>query len=252
MTSQAHFGAALLDPQAAVPPGLTTWNGSDPGPRFAIYRNNVSVSLVNALADTFPVVQALVGEEFFRAMAMLFVRQGLPQSPVLADYGEGFADFIAQFEPAAALPYLADVARLEMARVRAYHAADAQRLTREDLALASAQLVDGLACRLDPHPSLQIVRSPFAVVSLWQAHQIDPVVLEGFDLLAPQDALVLRQDLDVVVVRIASASASWIQALTERMDLGSASELALAADPEFNLAQNLALLIEWQALTALG
>lgn len=53
MSHQQAIAAALLDPAQPCPPGLTTWNGSDPAHRFAVYRNNVIVSLVDALADTF-------------------------------------------------------------------------------------------------------------------------------------------------------------------------------------------------------
>ena len=68
MSNQADFAAALLDPQRPCPDGLFSANGADPASRFAVYRNNVQSSLVNALADSYPVVLQLVGEEFFRAM----------------------------------------------------------------------------------------------------------------------------------------------------------------------------------------
>ena len=70
--AQSAFADALLDPARPCPPGLRTWNGSDPARRLAVYRNNVVSSLIDALADTFPVVQRLVGTEFFRAMAGVF------------------------------------------------------------------------------------------------------------------------------------------------------------------------------------
>lgn len=88
-------------------------NGSDPTARLAVYRNNVVGSLIDALADAFPVAQQLVGVAFFRAMAGVFARQAPPRSRILAHYGEGFAEFIEGFEPARSVPYLADVARLE-------------------------------------------------------------------------------------------------------------------------------------------
>ena len=115
--TQSGFVRALLDPTLPAPPGLATWNGSDPALRFAVYRNNVVVSLVAALADTFPVVRELVGADFFTAMARLYVAEQPPSSPVLAHYGDGFADWLAQFEPAANLPYLADMAPLTMLHV---------------------------------------------------------------------------------------------------------------------------------------
>jgi hypothetical protein len=116
MSSQGDFSQALLDADSPIPIGLTTWNGSDPAGRFAVYRNNVFASLIDALADTYPVMLALVGNEFFRAMAKVFVQTNPPRSRVLACYGSGFADFVEDFYPARSLPYLADVARLEIAR----------------------------------------------------------------------------------------------------------------------------------------
>ena len=52
-------------------------------------------------------------------MAGAFARQSPPRSRLLAHYGEGFAEFIERFEPARLVPYLADMARLELARVQA-------------------------------------------------------------------------------------------------------------------------------------
>ena len=83
MSDHRVFADRLFSTQPACPPGLTTWNQSDPGRRFAVYRNNVMVSLIDALADTFPVVQQLVGEVFFRAMAGVFARQSPPRSSMV-------------------------------------------------------------------------------------------------------------------------------------------------------------------------
>ena len=88
MSGQQDFYQALGSPEGPLPTGLHTWNGSDPGRRFAVYRNNVLASLIDALADSFPVVQALVGEPFFRAMAQIYVRECPPESPILAEYGD--------------------------------------------------------------------------------------------------------------------------------------------------------------------
>lgn len=74
MSMQHIFSQALLNPELPCPSDLKAWNQSDPTQRFAVYRNNVIVSLCDALASTFPVVQALVGEDFFHTMARDFVR----------------------------------------------------------------------------------------------------------------------------------------------------------------------------------
>ena len=101
MNEQAEFAAALL--QGHCPPGLHTWNNSAAEQRFAVYRNNYLVGLIEALADTFTVTQALVGVAFFQAMARVFVQTQPAQSPLLVGYGEGFGEFIDSFPPAAGL-----------------------------------------------------------------------------------------------------------------------------------------------------
>lgn len=124
----ASFGRALLDPQMATPDGLTGPDGETAPKRFNVYRNNVIVSLCEALGESFPAVKALLGEEYFRALAQAFVTAHPPVSPVLIWYGAGFADFLDAFPPLKAYPYLGDVARLEWSWLQAYHAADAAPL----------------------------------------------------------------------------------------------------------------------------
>jgi preprotein translocase subunit SecD len=119
------FAAALIDPARDVPEFITSYTAHRPPKRFAVYRNNVASSLINALRTRFPATEKIVGDEFFAAMAHLFITGNLPRSPVLMFYGDAYPDFIAGFEPARELPYLPDVARLEAARTHAYHAADA-------------------------------------------------------------------------------------------------------------------------------
>src|SRR5438876_7559091 len=122
---ETAFADALLDAGRPIPHGIIAHNIAVPARRFAVYRNNVVAGLVKALRTNFPVVEKIVGDEFFAAMARVFVTQQPPRAPLLAIYGEAFPAFVAAFEPARELPYLADVARLEAARTRAYHAADA-------------------------------------------------------------------------------------------------------------------------------
>ena len=249
-SSQADFAAALLDPALACPPGLRAWNGSDPTARMAVHRNNVVSSLLDALAETFPVVQELVGVAFFRAMAAVFVRSAPPRSPVLAHYGQEFAGFIEQFEPAGSVPYLADMARLEMARVRAYHAADACAVASEavSLALASGDRIGEL--RLNCHPSVFIVSSRHAAVSLWAAHQ-DNGDLGAIDLDQPEDALVLRAGLDVLVLRLPPGGAEFVRALLLGRSLADAGGAAAMAVPAFDLSTLLTLLMSHGALTSI-
>jgi hypothetical protein len=171
------------------------------------------VGLIEGLRDAYPVVCRLVGEEFFRAMAGVFARAQPPRSPVMLEYGGGFAQFIAGFPPAASLPYLADMARLERAWVEAYHAADAPPLMG---------LEPNQTARLRLHPAARLVRSPFAILRIWQANQPDaePGPLELTD--EGENVLVTRPAAEVQASLIPDEAADWIEAVAagEPVDSG--------------------------------
>jgi len=248
MNSQAAFAVPLLNPELPCPSGLKAWNGSDPSTRYAVYRNNVTVSLIDALADTFPVLQALVGEEFFRAMAKVFALANPPRSAVMACYGGEFPDFVDAFPPAASVPYLADVARLEMARVLAYHAGDAAPVPAETLqnTLATPDQLGRL--RFTLHPSAHMLASRFAVLSIWAAHQ-GSLHLSAVNPDVPQSALVFRHGLDVNALEIPGGFATFIGALQDSLPLSDAAARASELDADFDLSTALALLLRWQLIT---
>lgn len=246
MSTHAAFRAALLNPGSPCPEGLCSANGADPESRFAVYRNNVQSSLINALADSYPVVMQLVGEAFFRAMAAIFVQGQPPQSPLMSRYGEDFADFIAGFEPACSVLYLADIARLEHLRTRAYHAADAEPVRPEQItaALNTPQVLSEL--RFELHPSLHLLDSAYAVVAIWAAHQQE-ATLAGIDITREQHALILRNGLEVEVFVLEPGASTFIRHLIEGQPLLAAAENS----PPFDLAQTLGLLIAHNAITHL-
>ena len=109
------FGAALRG--GPLPPGVTARDPSQAERRFAVYRNNVAVGLTEALRAGFPVVEKLVGATFFAAMVGIFLRNNPPQSRIMMLYGDRLPQFVADFPPLAAYPYLADVARIELALI---------------------------------------------------------------------------------------------------------------------------------------
>lgn len=248
MNSQTAFANALLNSELPCPGGLTTWNGSDPAIRFAVYRNNVVVSLIDALADTYPVVQELVGTEFFRAMASVFAKANPPRSTVMAYYGRDFAEFVASFPPAASVPYLADIARLEMAQVLAYHAADVPPIQPETLQAALAKPEQMVSLRLVLHPSVQFIASPFAVFSIWTAHQ-NSQSRSSLDPDVAQAVLVFRNSLDVDTLELTAGVGQFVRALQNSQTLLDAANTASCSDFKFDLPQCLALLLRLQLIT---
>lgn len=240
MSGQREFAQALLRPETISPAGLTTWNGSDPQHRFAVYRNNVTVSLIDALAAAYPVVLRLVGEAFFREMARIYVRLHPPRSRIMLDYGEAFSGFIESFAPASEVPYLADVARLERARLRAYHAADEAALEPTAYAGLNPSALGRLTIRL--HPSVAILRSRFAIASLWAAHQ-GLMTIEAVDPYRPEDVLVVRLHLEVRVVRLAPGVAAFLKALDAGTAVADAVAITLGQSPEFDITTGLEALM---------
>lgn len=244
MNMQQTFIDALFDPELALPDHLASHDGNRA--RFAVYRNNVRASLTQALADTFPVCLQLVGEDFFRAMAGVYIGQTAPTSPLLTDYGHSLPAFIDAFPPAVAVPYLADMARLELAWLAALHAADPSRLNTGALAalLADPQQVAGL--RLQLQPSARQLSSPHAVVSLWRAHQGQLNIAE-VDPSRAEQVLLLRPALQVLLLPLDAAGAVFIEQLSQQ-PLGAALEHTLSRHPHFAPEQTLALLLRHQAI----
>lgn len=236
---------ALLDRELPAPAGLVGPDGEPSSRRFAVYRNNVAVSLIEALRAAFPAVHRIVGEDFFTATARAYVAKEPPGSPVMLEYGASFPDFIGLFEPAMTLPYLADVARIERAWSEAYHAPEALPIDpHEFVAIAPDQLPP---MRLAVHPSLRIVRSPFPALTIWQMN-IEGGVPAAVDLSGGEDALVLRPRSDVEVRSIPRGSPEFIEALAAGRSVIAALEAALVANPCFNLAGNLSDLISTGAI----
>ncbi len=235
--TQSRFAAPLLDRAMPAPAGLSSWTGAEPVKRYGVYRNNVATGLARALAARFPVSEKIVGEEFFTAMAREFVLANPPASPVLLHYGAGFADFAAGFAPAASLPYLADIVRLEDAQVKAYHARDVLPVDPKVLARIAPERMEGLVFIF--HPAASVLRSAYPIVTIWSMNTGEMPLAPIADWCA-EDALVTRPELSVLTRRIAPASAIFLLALMEGRPLGDAFAAALTADADFDLGRNLA------------
>jgi hypothetical protein len=201
-----------------------------PVDRLSIYRNTSRTALTNALRLNFPAVQRLVGENFFTAAADTFITREPPQTAWLDLYGEGFPEFLQSFEPAAALVYLPDVARLERAVGRALHASNAKSLKH-------SQLLDieppdrGRVC-FTPHPSVSLLFSPFPVDVIWRA-----VLGRSDDALAAIKLssgvvrlLVERNAGEIEVTRMDERRWKFTETLLTGHSLSAA--LAVADDPD--------------------
>ncbi|MCA1713734.1 MAG: DNA-binding domain-containing protein [Gammaproteobacteria bacterium] len=243
----ATFATALLDPARREPSGMLVAAGIDPARRFAVHRNNVVAGLVDALASAFPVTQALVGPDFFRAMARERVFADPPRSRIVAEYGDGFAGFIAGFAAADDVPYLADIARLENLRRRAYHAADAEPAAASEYAALAGDPQALAAARVVLHPACGWLHSEHAVLTIWNAHQAsdDPgrADLAAIDTTVAEAVLVTRPQREVHVAALPDGGIQFLDALRDGLALSAAMGHACTADAGAQPERLLAMLV---------
>jgi Putative DNA-binding domain len=243
----AVFAPALLDPDRAIPAAVAGPNGKSARKRYGVYRNNVTVSLINALAAVFPATMRITGVDFFRAMARFHVRATPPTSPLLFEYGRNFPDFIERYEYARSMPWLADVARIERAWLDAYHAADVAPLVPQALASIPPERLTEVV--LTPHPATRIVCSRFPAVTIFAANRSDGPV-GRIAVSGPEDALATRPGLEVIVRRLPPGGAIFVKHLIAGEPLGAAAAAALVDSPAFDLAANVRGMLEAGAFTA--
>jgi hypothetical protein len=210
---------------------------------LAVYRNNYFGNLHHALAGAYPVIEQLVGKEFFRFLTRHFARLHPSASGNLHHYGAQMAGFIATFEPVQNLVYLSDVAALEWACHRAYFAQDDATLDVGRLSKVPAGNYPDLI--LHTHPACHVVRSRFPITAIWHAHQ--PGANGDFHInleSGPSNALVSRQHNTVIVSEMAEAEATWLQSMRCGVSVGKATAAALERDPDFDLHAALKNLLE--------
>jgi hypothetical protein len=241
------FAAALIDPERETPDIVSGPAGKRAVSRYNVYRNNVTVSLIDALAAVYPAVQRITGVEFFRAMARFHIRATPPVSPLLFEYGREFPAFIQSYEYAQSMPWLADTARIERAWLDAYHAADAGPLSAEALsAIPPERLADATFVT---HSSTRIVRSRFAAVTIFAANRGEGAAVQ-IDAGVAEDALITRPDAEVFVRHLPEGGAVFLENLMAGRPLGEAAASALESSSGFDIAANIAGMIQSGAFTS--
>ena len=241
--TQFEFHDALLDSARDVPDGLTDGQGRPAGRRFDVYRNNVALSLTEALEVSFSAIARLIGAERFRQVAGLFLRRHPPETPMMMTYGAAFPGFLEGFEPLQRYGYLPDVARLEQALRASYHAADA---APADASVLESLPPDALLeTRLELAPAVRLVRSPWPVHAIWAYNMEDgPRPQAG-----AQNVLITRPGYDPQMAVVGSGTAAFVDALTEGITLGAAHDRATAHDTNFDLSAALAALLQGAAIS---
>ena len=233
---QLHFASHIYDRNPPDDlPALILSKGIAAGNRLGIYRNNTLTGLSKALAAAYPVIERLVGTDFFRHMAHEYIRRHPSRSGDLADYGMIFPEFLADFEPCRKLVYLPDVARLEQAFNHAYRAAGHPPLATGELAQVAPERYGSLHFHM--HPSARLLHSAYPVAQIWEFNQADCTDEQQIDINSGGcQLLVYRPQLAVKIVPLETGEYALLSALTAGSNFGDACEQALNAQEDANVA----------------
>lgn len=233
---QQSIARGILSGQPEALAAIVREDGLAFDKRLQVYRNNTIISLTEALKATYPVVAALVGENFFGFAAKAFISDEPPRAPRLAEYGGGFAAFLAAFEPARTISYLADVAALEWAMNEAHHAPDDAALTPQDLAAVPQENAASIVLEL--RRGCRLLHSEYRIDRLWQAHQpggsLQELAIDGGCQL-----LVYRPQDDVEMMSLDAAGFALLSRIGEGATLEAAYDAAAKIDPAFDLSSAL-------------
>lgn len=240
--TQARFRNAVLNSELPAPEGLQDPAGRPAGARFSVYRNNVVVSLSEALVTAFPLVRKLLGAQSFGRLAGLYVRAAPPSSPLMMHYGEGFPDFLNDFEPLRHIGYLPDCARLDVALRASYHAADATPLDPSVFA-GNDQDVGALQLRLAP--SSRILRSRWPLYDIWRFNTEDGAPKPR---AVAQDVLITRPDFDPIPHLLPAGAADWFDRLSNATPFDKAADETVSDNAAFDLQESLTLALRTRAL----
>ncbi|OFA03160.1 DUF692 family multinuclear iron-containing protein [Duganella sp. HH101] len=233
---QQAFAAGLFDAELA-PAALAQFKGEHSEHRYALYRGNLSATWGKTLGAAYPVIQMLVGEEFFGGLAQAYGRAQPSDSGDLNRFGAHFADFLRAFPHVADYPYLPDMATLEWTLHRAHYAPSAEGVTAQQMAALSPQQVE--TARLQLHPACTLLASAWAVIPLWQAHQAEGEVAFPSELALASYGLVTRPHWKTRVLALSAASHAALSVLAADGELGAALDAAFELDEDYDFAAHL-------------
>ena len=220
----------------------------DGAERLNIYRSNFMIGLGEALKANFPVTLQLLGRDFFEQAAQRFVLAHPPRRPCLFEYGAEFPDYLRELPDLSALPYVAEMARFEFARVASYNAPAERCVSADALAACAPDRLEALAIRRARHAQLVSLNAP--VMDLWKAHQAPVPDLSAVDMTTRSRALlVCRPDRTLVVRELDAPAFRFLSAAENETRLGLAVAQS-GAENDAALSRIVALVLELRLLAS--
>jgi hypothetical protein len=213
---------------------------------FAVYRNTSVRAAIEALRANYPVTEQLMGTHAFDTLALAFVQQYPPRSPVLADYGGAFTHSVAADALAEDYPFLPEVAQLERLWTEALFSPDAAPLASDAIATMNHDAL--MAMRVDLHPAARDAWFQTPAYSIWQAHRDGAPTSEAEIEWQPEGVVVTRPGHSVAVMLVGQDMIAFLDEIATWPTLGEAAAALLETSPEANLAELFSQLLVQGAL----
>jgi hypothetical protein len=237
---QSGFAAAIFFGGVHEAGLLVRCAGRRPERGLAAYRSSVLANLAGAVRATYPVVESIVGEELIEAATRRYAMERPSTSGDLNAYGGDFDEFLAAYPPAAALPYLPSVARLEWRVQEVYGIADAPPQDLSELAAAAPERWGDLRFRLDPAHA--VLKSAWPLARIWEVNQPGYDGDFTVDFGQAQSVLIHRRANGMSVEVLSPGEQALLSALADGQRLAHAVDEASAREG-FDLQASLARFI---------
>lgn len=238
-TPHEIFGQALFDANLDIPDGIIGPDGQAAPVRFGVYRNNVIVSLIEAMKDAYPSTLSILEDENFSRIARNYIAIHPPKSPMMQEFGNQFAHFLQEFEPLKSSPFLVDLASAERAWLVAYHAEDQPVVAPEALGAVPPEIV--MDVTFEKQAASWICASQFPLFDLY-CRRDDASA--DIDLTQSQNVLIARPQTEVIVRHVGAGDCRFFEQIFSRATLGEAIGAAMKMETEFDPANAIGILLE--------
>ena len=203
--------------------------------RLSIYRDSILGGISTALTHIYPVCVKLVGEKYFTHMVAGYLKNTPSNSPDIGHYGEHLSSYIANFEPAKSLTYLADVAQLEWLWHKAFNAPNDDIFLNQYRPLSALETVnthDLPTIKFHPSHAVFLMSSPYPIQKIWQVNQIDYEGDETVNLNEGRVNLIIWRDADLNmrIDNISEDETTLLSAVLQQATFGDIAELHFSSE----------------------
>ena len=205
--------------------------------RLKIYQTNFILSLTESLRTIYPVVERLVGEEFFIFLSKSYIKKYPPKKPNLNIYGNQMANLISDSEECKNVPYLSDIAKLEWARHIAYFSKDVESLSIKVLETIPKKNLEQITLTI--HPSATLIKSKFTIFHIWELKQEENSDFSDINIYDNEHGIVIRNNNNVINYRLNIHEFEWLMLVSKKENITNASLKIYEYNTEFKLEQAL-------------